>query len=340
MSDGHSGIENRPVKRGGSGDFMLILSYLKRGTGQGEFVIHAASSKFYSYGLQPNEFLADIGLTHFKGSCPFHSNRCFYRVIATFPEGVDRPEEYEQVRNVHECFREFSEGISELFESRQKEPQILRKMGIKTPGIPVFGPPIEIKIDKRVPPWVDEVKFPRLLELEEEKATIQKKIDELKGFLPLLYGEGNVLRKAVIRALHFLGLDAEPTRGGFTVDILAKTKDGSKRFGLEVTGISGPLKKDSKKLIQLLEFEQRREHNEKTVLVVNTYKTMSISERKNLESFTQQALDFLSSYPILLMTSWDLYCMVRDVFEESQTREEILGILYATKGRLEYDGEK
>jgi predicted ABC-class ATPase len=52
--------------------------------------------------------------------------------------------------------------------------------------------------------------------------------------------------------------------------------------------------------------------------------------------FTQPVIDFLGKHPILLMTGWDLYCMVRDVFEEKRSQEEVIDILYDTVGKLEY----
>lgn len=145
-----------------------------------------------------------------------------------------------------------------------------------------------------------------------------------------------MLENAVIQGLCFIGLKAERTAPGFTADILAETTDGLKKFGFEVTGIAGPVKKDSIKLTQLSEFERVKEYNEKAVLIANTYNTKPISERKNLEDFTPQVISYFSAYPILIMTGWDLYCMVRDVLEEARTKEEMIDILYSTNGKLGY----
>jgi len=338
MNDGHSGIENREVNKGGSGGFQLILAYLKQGTGQAEFVIHATSNFSYHYGLHPLEFLAEIGFSHYLGECPFYHDRCYYGVIATLERDIHGSENFHQVQRIHDNFQKFAKRIGELFELRQQEGQILREIGIKQRGKSLFGPPVEIQIaEKDVPLWVEEVKFPQLRELERKKATLQEEIDKLSAFLPLLYGTGDLLEEAVIKALQFLGLNAERAPKGFTADILAQTPNGSLSFGFEVTGISGPIKKDSNKLTQLLEFERVKEHGEKTVLVANTYNKTPISERKNLEHFTPQVLDFFSRHPILLMTGWDLYCMVQDVLDDSRSREENLEMLFTKTGRLDYD---
>lgn len=341
MNDGHSGIENRSVNQGGSGNFELVLAYLKQGSGQGDFVIHATSSTFYSYGLQPLDFLAEIGFTHYQGQCPFYHDKCFYRVIATIQESVRGFENIRETDRIHHAFVTFAGKIGELFELRQQENRILREIGIQSPKRPLFGPPFQIEISEtEAPLWVDEVKFPRLRELEGQKAKIQEEIDELSKFLPLLYGTGDILEEAVITALRLLGLDAERAPKGFTADILAQTKDGSRKFGFEVTGTSGSIKKDSNKLTQLLDFERIKEHGEKTILVANTHNTTPIPVRRELEDFTPQVLDFLSRHPILLITGWDLYCMVRNVLEDSRTREEIIEMLYTTNGKLDYPNDE
>jgi len=337
MNDGHSGIENRQVNQGGSGNFQLILAYLKQGTGRGEFVIHATSNTSYSYGLQPLEFLADIGFTPYQGQCSFYHDRCFYRIIATLARDVYGFENFDQVQGIHNAFKTFAGRIGELFQLRQQEDRVLREIGIQQAGKIIFGQPIEIEISERdVPLWIDEVKFQRLRELEAQRGAIQGEISDLSGYLPLLYGTGDLLEEAVIKALNFFGLCAQRAPKGFTADILAQTTDGSRKFGFEVTGIAGPIKKDSKKLTQLLDFERIKEHGEKTVLVANTYNTTPIDQRQELEHFTSQVLEFLSRHPILLMTGCDLYCMVRDVLETSRSREEIIEILYATNGKLRY----
>jgi hypothetical protein len=336
MDDGHSGIENRPVKQGGSGNFQLVLAYLKQGTGQGEFVIHATSNTSYSCGLQPLEFLSEIGLRHYQGQCRFHRDKCFYKAVVVYPREVPGFQYYDQAELVHHAFEAFAGRIGELFQLRQQEDRILREIGLDPSRRALFGQPIEVEIsEKDIPLWVNEVKFPSLRELEKQRGAIQKEIDELSGFLPLLYGTGNALEEAVIKALQFLGLDAQHAPEGCTIDILAQTRDGLRKFGLEVTGISGSVKKDSVKLTQLVGFELIKEHGEKTILVANTYKTTPVAEREGLEDFTPQVLDFLSCHSILLMTGWNLYCIVRGVLENSRKREEIIETLHTTSGKLQ-----
>jgi hypothetical protein len=338
MNDGHSGIENRQVNQGGSGNFQLILSYLKQGDGRGEFVIHATSNTSYSSGLQPLEFLQLIGFYPYSGSCPFHRNNCYYRAIATLRKDTRGFDHHQQVQLIHAGFTAFTNKIGELFELRQRENTILQQVGLDPAHRYVFGKPLEIEItESDIPLWVNEVKFSHLIELEKQRDTILGEIKRLNSFLPLLYGTGDSLEETVVKTLQLFGLEAERTQKGFTADILAQTSDGKMKFGFEVTGTSDSIKKQSKKLTQVLEFERIKENNEKTVLVATTHNSTPISERKGLEDFTQPVLDFLGRHPILLMTGWDLYRLVRDVLDDSRGKEQILNVLYTTNGKFEYE---
>jgi len=337
MTDGHSGIENRQVNQGGTGGFHLVLGYLKDSSGVGHFVIHATARTWYSYGLQPMDFLQQVGFTHFQGTCPFHHDRCFYREIAILERDIHGFENERQVESLHEGFKRFAEKIGELFSLCQKEDRILREIGLGKHSDSLFGVPQKIEVkESDVPLWVEGVKPKPLINLEKQFAKLKTDIDNLRIFLPLVYATGDTLVEAVIKALEFLELEAERTEPGFTADILARTQDDSMRFGLEIVGIEGAIKKESKKLTQVLEFERIKEHDEKTILLANTFRTLPISKRKEHEDFTPQVINFLSGHPILLMTGWDLYRMVCDILEGKKERKNIIDLLFKDKGKLEY----
>jgi len=337
MSDGHTGLSSSQVNQGESGNFKLVLSFLKQSTGSGECVMHVTSNVFYSFGLQPSQFLSQIGLTQYHGQCPFLQDRCFYHVVAKAQSSFPGMEHFSQVQHIHDSFKRFAASIHSLFMLYEQEDTILREIGLKPSGQAFFGQPIQIEIQETdTPLWVNDVKFPQLREREAQRGALQKEIDQLNQFLPLLYSTGDSLEVAVLRALRFFGLDAEKTEKGFTADIRAQTPDSAKKFGLEVTGINGQVKKDSPKLTQLMEFERIKEHDEKTILVANTHNKTPISQRKDLEDFTPQVVTFLERHPILILTGWDLYRMVSDVLDGKRTTEELVEKLYTTSGRLNY----
>jgi hypothetical protein len=170
------------------------------------------------------------------------------------------------------------------------------------------------------------------MQLEE----VQTRIGELQGFLPLVYGTGGILVAAVVKALRFLGLEARSTQEGANIDILAKTSNGAKAFGIEVTGVSGPIRKDSPKLTQLEVFEREKGGGEKGILIANTYNSTPILDRSRLEDFTPPVLEYFKPRPVLLMTGWDLYRLVRNVLAKKREKQDVVELLYSTNGKFEY----
>ncbi len=79
-----------------------------------------------------------------------------------------------------------------------------------------------------------------------------------------------------------------------------------------------------------------KEHDEKTILVANTFNATPIRERDRLEHFTPQVVAYLSRHPILLMTGWDLYRMVGEVLAGTRSAGSVVGQLYGAEGRLRY----
>lgn len=340
--DGHSGIKNEKVNEGSSGNFSLILSALEESSGTTYFVIHATSNTSYSGGLQPLEFLQGIGLQHFPGRCPFYHAGCFWKVIAEVER--DSYGRADNTQRVHEAFQQFAGRIGKLFDLSKEQVNIVESLRLNCPPPSIFGQPAIFRPElkgvptdpKNIPSFVNDVKFEKLKGLEEQEKRIHEEIEDLREYIPLLYGDEKTgLKSAVIKALKFFGLNAEPTKKGFTVDILAETIDGSMKFGFEVTGVSGQIKKDSNKLTQVAEFERIKEHGEKTVLLANTYKGTPVKERSS-ENFTPQVVSYLSGWPILMMTGLDLYQMVRDAMENGKDPCTMIKLLYETKGVLKY----
>ncbi|MEO0106934.1 MAG: hypothetical protein ABIL46_06355 [candidate division WOR-3 bacterium] len=336
--DGHSGIENRKVNENNKPHFKLILAFLKSASGNADFVIHVTSNIVYGPTPHPFKFLEHIGFERFEGECPFFHTNCFWRHFAKFEEYAPGIENTTAVQNVHNAFNAFVNRIEELYDIYKRQGEILRLLGESCPSIDIFAskPPI-IKIQPtEIPHWIEPIKFSRLIALEKQRTEIEQEIKDLQEYLPLVFGDGDILVSAVLKSLRKFGLSADSAVKGYTVDILAETQDGSKKFGIEVTGCTEGIKKDSKKLTQVLEFEMKKEHDEKTILIANTYKNMPIEERASREHFTQNVVDFLSRHPILLMTGYDMYRMVSDVMENRRTPDEIIKILFNSVGVLKY----
>ena len=335
MNDGHTGTTNHSINRKETETFTLVLSHLEKSTNRDEFIIHITSNKSYGSRLHPFDFLQQIGLKLFSGRCNFHNDSCYYKSLASLRRDARGSLDTRHIQVLHQSFNVFSEKIEELYELAKEENEILNEIKTKSSRCPIFGPPLEIETPEYdIPAWIDEVKFQGLQELENEKNKLQERIDDLQKFLPLLYGTGDPLENAVIHSLRFLGIKAEKAEKGFSVDILAETE--SVKFGFEVTGISKAIKKESGKLTQVLDFERIKQHNEKTILLANTFNTISIDEREELDDFTEPVIDFLSGHPILLMTGWDLYRLIRDVLDGNKENDDVINMLISITGKYEY----
>ncbi len=214
-------------------------------------------------------------------------------------------------------------------------------IGLNPALVKLVGEPIKITVDQSaIPPWVEDVKLPALKTAETEREKAGGIIDDLSEYLVLLFGDGDQLEMAVVKGLRMLGLKAELADRGATIDVLAETQDGTRKFGIEVTGTTEGIKKKSNKLGQVVEFERIKEHDEKTILLANTFKATPIAERTGKEHFTRPAVDFLTPYPVMMMTGWDLYRMVGDVLEEKRKPDELVELMHSTVGVLEYGNEK
>jgi len=335
--DGHSGIENREVKKDSTSNFQFILAFLKTASGEAYFIIHATSNVVYGPTPHPLKFLELIGFELFDGECSFFYNRCLWRRLATFEEYEPGFENINATQAVHTAFKDFVDNVERLYGLFQEQNRILSIIAANNPTLKIFATPPIIRIEAtEIPIWVEHIKFEKLISLEQQQVEIEKEIKDLQEYLPLVYADGDILVSAVLKSLKLFELKADLTEKGFTVDILAKTEDGSKKFGFEVTGCTEGIKKDSKKLTQVLDFERIKEHNEKTILVANTFKNVPIEERKGKEHFTKNVVDFLVKHPILLMTGYDLYQMVKDILENKKSTDEIIRILYETTGVLKY----
>lgn len=334
MNDGHSGIKNERVNNGASGGFELTLAVLHHAKEPAEYVIHATSMNTFSSGLQPWPFLQEMGLAHFEGKCEFNHDRCFYRTIARMPRDGSGFPINNEVQAIHQAFKDLSFSMEELFKLRQKQFQIVEGLKLGTGGLPIFGETVNLKPSIRgAPAWIKDVKFPQLIELEEKSAALEREIDDLSQFLPLLFGTGDALEESVRKSFIFLGLKATKTHKGKVPDVFAETLDGKIKFGIEVTGLSTAVKKDIVKITQMLEFEQKKDPSQKGILIASTFNNTPITSRTEPD-FTEPVISFLSKHPILLMTGLDLYNGIGLVLKGELQKSTLVEMLYSQTNRF------
>jgi hypothetical protein len=333
--DGHTGLSYKEAKRVRSSGFELVLSSLAESSGRTYFIIHATCNS-YGSDLPPEIFLQSLGFTPFRGNCQFTDQACYwyrYADVVTSRYGQDFIKNTIAV----ERFDALAKDFSVLYDTVRQAHRMIRDVGLTAPVPKLPTDPLILTVDEsEVPSWVESVKFPILTDLEDKAAILRAQILELREFLPLLYASGEVLEGAAISALKSLGLRAEKTTKGFTADILAEDSSAAYRFGIEVTGVSGSIGKDSKKLTQLLEFERIKENAENTVLLANTFRDLPVDERITRESFTKPVIDFLSRHPILIITTFDLYRLVGDVVAGRRVAVDVVKELFEIEGVYHY----
>jgi len=196
--------------------------------------------------------------------------------------------------------------------------------------------PVDITAeDADIPSWIDEVKTVGLRALETRKQELDSAIGDLRTYLVLVCGTGDPLENAVRSALRRFGLEAEKTERSANIDMLAWNEDKSRRFGLEITGLNESVKKANNKLIQIMQFVQTKDDNEKAILVANTFRQTPVTQRPD-ESFTPPAVQFLGAHPVLMMTGYDLYRLVQDVIGGKRKPDDVVTDLYQTKGVYRY----
>ena len=143
--------------------------------------------------------------------------------------------------------------------------------------------------EKVVAPWREEIDIPldrdlkeqkekklkEMKKIQEEITRIQEKIESFDCYRDLLTETGKPLELIVQKTLKDIGIITQETEKGFPADLI------NREVAIEITGIKGSMGVDSNKVTQTNIFIQNfREHNEKVVLIVNTYRDMAPKDRK------------------------------------------------------------
>jgi hypothetical protein len=126
--DGHSGIDHDVQETDTVGDFQTALSYVKE-QDTGHFVIHAYSSTFdVGPGIDPNDFLKEIGFTEFEGCNALDRNDCYYHVL----KGVDRnpTPDLGAAEHPHKQYEQFVDGLEDAYEQYREADEWMQDVGL------------------------------------------------------------------------------------------------------------------------------------------------------------------------------------------------------------------
>lgn len=190
--------------------------------------------------------------------------------------------------------------------------------------------------------WREQIKVPGLSEIQkeinghlEEIGKINKEVeDDKKRFFDResyrdLFSVSDELQvKAVRRVLLDLGIDSNPTKPGFVVDLLGR------EVAVEVTSNKNKIAADNNSLTQVSRFIQTERKTEKVILVANTYSRQPINERSAKEDFTHQAAEFLRKLDVCYLTAYCLYLLWIRVQEENLSTERAKELLLKTSNEI------
>lgn len=331
--DGHSGVLVEKLEAWHNGQFRFALTVVHDKHGNNHFVFHAGMQ----LGNDFDRVLSSMGFKHSHGKCNVIGRGChWHRVGSSFADrGLAQNTLPATIEGVKQALSIFKQHFPKIWSKRENENNILRSLNMELGPNPVFRAPLEIDDSQyEEPEWISSILLDRLQELYGKRDELEREIVDLERFLPLVFATGSQLENAVLHAVEFLGYSANKTEPGANVDIMAKGTDG-KELGIEVTGIKGPVKKDSRKIAQMLQFHQEEsEDGKKPVLLANTHLETPVLERTE-PAFSDWTSKTATKLDILLMTGWDLYRLVREVYEGRLTKEHATKLLATETGTLD-----
>ena len=171
-----------------------------------------------------------------------------------------------------------------------------------------------------------EKKLTEMKTLQEEVLHLQEQIQLFDCYRDLLTETGKPLESVVQKVLNDIGIVTRETEKGFPADLI------NREVAIEITGVKGGIGVDSNKVTQTNRFIQNfRKHNEKVILIVNTYRDVAPNDRKGKMNFSPEMKDYLKALSISYITTHSLYELWKDVIQgkkkSQQVKEKILRII-------------
>lgn len=224
--------------------------------------------------------------------------------------------------------------------------------------LPLFSPELFPYIKKGK--WIEREEY-ELNSVTEHKSKIFKikkeselKINEIEiriseekekwGFLQgILTNSGDELVEDVKKCLKLIGftdirdVDKEiEGKGGDEKQEDLQIHDESPTILLEIKGVSGPLKEEY--TMQAVKYIHRRmkewdRTDIRGVCIINHYRNIPPLDRDNENVFTKQQIEDAKIHDISLLTTWDLFILIRGMLEHGWNSESIRSLFYKN-GRI------
>jgi hypothetical protein len=240
-------------------------------------------------------------------------------------------------------------------------PQVHDKAGILQEllrsGLPELAPHLFVEIEEAR--WIHqpEYELERVVQLQERKAEVARnaasQIDELdrdietaraaSGWLhDLLTTQGDALVAAVQHALGYLGfksiidIDAERDGQGRSRREDLQIADGSPLLVVDIKGLGGgPKDEDALQAEKhtVIRIRELKRHDIQGLTIINHQRNLPPHERQ-VEPFRQELVDYAAQAELGLMTTWDIYRLIRNVIRLDWQPSHVQPIFYRT-GRID-----
>ncbi len=188
---------------------------------------------------------------------------------------------------------------------------------------------------REAPVWVTNYLVSEAKDLDDEIRRLESRKLEYDSLAYSLYGTGEDLENSVALLLGRLGLTVAHTTSGANIDLTANHEDLSFSFGVEVTGSTGAIRKNSNKVSQAWQYIHDRsgtaEESNKLIIVANTELHLDPSKRTR-DSFSREVVQLLGDNGVLLITTTQLYSLWKAVHEENRLAEAVVQDLYSQSG--------
>jgi hypothetical protein len=201
----------------------------------------------------------------------------------------------------------------------------------------------EAGVPSQAPEWLDAYMTTEenSLRLRAEKlhTDLEKLSKELNRFAKIrscLFATGRQLEQAIERVLSDLQWNFEDlTKLGRPIDYIVRGK-GSRDLLIALTGTTGYVAADNKKLAQLFGALLEVRDNQRLVFLVNALAEKDPSSRSIGDCVTEEALKRLSKHDICVLLVSDLYRIWRDYVEKKRSADQIFDLVYETSGSFAY----
>lgn len=209
-------------------------------------------------------------------------------------------------------------------------------------GCEIYKQNVERLGEYNSPSWIDNFKTSEQKELLEKKQGLLSELERIQKDLrhftlasSCLYSTGRTLERAVSQIFLDMGWNFDDlTEKGEPIDYVIHGKPSSRDLLVALTGTTGFIGSDNKKIAQLLGALAQVGGNQRLVFLVNALADEDPKSRATENCITPEALKRLTKLEICVLLAHDLYKLWKGCLEKRYTPDQVFDMIHATSGVL------